>query len=174
MMEGEASVVVCVADQTLLLMRGERVDRRYHVSTSRHGVGNIEGSGKTPPGLHRIAERIGAGQPVGMVFRDRIPTGEVALGPVDGVDAITSRILRLEGLEEGVNRGRGIDSFERCIYIHGTTDEGGIGRPTSEGCIRMRNADVIDLFDRVVAGTQVEIVESSSGIEHDTPENHGR
>ncbi len=160
-MQVTQDIRVLVSAQTLLLRREGKTIRSYAVSTSRFGVGNEEGSYKTPPGRHRVAGKAGAGAPAGTVFRERARTGEVVLpgpsSPLSSGDAITSRILRLEGLEPGVNRGEGIDSLARCIYIHGTPEESRIGIPASHGCIRMRNADVIELFDLVETGTEVVI-----------------
>ena len=125
--------------------------RRYPVSTALKGVGNRQDSYQTPLGIHRIRQKIGGGEPTGMVFEARQPTGRVARD-LDNreKDEITSRILWLDGLEEGVNRGGVHDTFSRFIYIHGTSDEKRIGRPVSAGCIRMRNDDVIELFDDVL------------------------
>ncbi|MDO9597136.1 MAG: L,D-transpeptidase [Azoarcus sp.] len=137
--------------------------RRYAVSTSAKGAGELQDSGCTPRGRHRIRARIGAGAPAGTVFRGRRPTGEVwtpafaATRP--GRDWILSRILWLCGEEPGFNRGARVDSMRRYIYIHGTGDDQPMGAPRSHGCIRMRNRDVIELFDLVPAGTLVEIVE---------------
>lgn len=111
-------------------------------------------------GLHRVAEKIGEGAAVGAVFLGRKPTGEVVLpGSADpGRDAITTRILWLEGLEDGLNAGGTVDTRSRYIYIHGTPHEGQIGSPASRGCVRMRNADVIELFERTPTGTHVLIL----------------
>lgn len=162
---GPLRIVVAVAGQKLHLLEGERTVKTYPVSTSRTGVGSRAGSNRTPLGLHRVAQKIGAGAAENTIFRERVSTGRVAalnLEPVPSKeDFVTSRILWLEGLEAGRNRGPGVDSFRRYIYIHGTADEGLIGRPASHGCIRMKNRDVIDLFDRVPAGTPVEIVEEA-------------
>jgi hypothetical protein len=126
----------------------------YPVSTAANGRGQREGSFCTPTGWHRICEKIGAGEPLGRVFRGRHPTDEqVFPEQYDGdSDPITSRILRLEGLEPGHNRGGDCDSQARYIYLHGTADEARIGRPVSRGCIRLRNADILELFDRVRVG----------------------
>ncbi len=123
----------------------------YPVSTSRYGVGQRENSLQTPAGIHHITQKIGANEPAGRVFKSRVATDEVCLpSDYDGEqDVITSRILRLAGLQPGFNAGGDVDSFNRYIYIHGTPDETHIGQPASIGCIRMRNQDVIDLFTRV-------------------------
>lgn len=160
---GEKFIVVKISEQTLYVMRGDIVLSSYAVSTSKYGIGNASRSNKTPLGTHRICEKIGEGAPEGMIFKARIPTGEIAQIYTDSTDVeddyVTTRILRLEGLEEGINRGEGIDSFERYIYIHGTPEEGLIGKPSSHGCVRMKNADVVALFDAVDVGILVEIVE---------------
>lgn len=126
------------------------------VSTSRFGIGQEEGSQKTPLGLHRIAEKIGAGCEPGTAFKGRRAIGHVR----DLPDArITDRILWLEGLEPGFNRGGHVDSHQRYIYIHGTADQAGIGRPDSCGCIHVATHDLIPLFDLVPVGTLVWISE---------------
>ena len=113
----------------------------------------------TPRGLHEIAERIGTGQPPGMVFKSRIPTGrhfhEVQQEDPDRCNLITSRILWLRGLEPGVNQGGAVDTYRRYVYIHGTDREDEIGKPLSAGCILMRNADIIELYEHVRTGDLV-------------------
>lgn len=150
---------VAVSKQKMVLFDGERPIKEYVVSTSRYGLGNRLASNKTPLGRHRIAKKIGEGAPLGAIFKSRVFTGKVSainLSDRPGLeDRVTSRILWLEGLEKGVNRGGRVDSFRRCIYIHGTPDEGLIGRPASHGCIRMKNKEVIELFDRVPLGTPI-------------------
>jgi hypothetical protein len=134
-----------------------RLRKTMRCSTSRHGIGQIAGSNKTPLGLHRIAEKHGAGQPVGTIFRDRIPVGNLA----DGVPerAITHRILWLDGLEPGFNRGGNVDTYNRYIYIHGTGDDATIGKPSSGGCVHLAAGDLLPLFDAVPVGTLVWICE---------------
>ena len=143
-------------DQQLLslLSPADAVVRYYPVSTAANGPGQREGSYCTPTGWHRICEKIGEGEPLGRVFRGRRPTDDCVFPEeYDGeTDVITSRILRLEGLEPGHNRGGDCDSRARYIYLHGTPDEARIGRPVSQGCIRLRNADIIELFDRLQVG----------------------
>ncbi|MDJ0777370.1 MAG: L,D-transpeptidase [Gammaproteobacteria bacterium] len=133
-------------------------NRTYPVSTAENGIGNRVDSGKTPFGIHRIRHKIGGGEARGMVFVGRQPTGKV-VQHFDNrdQDEITSRILWLDGLEQGINRGGAHDSFERYIYIHGTSDEKRIGQPVSAGCIRMNNDDVIELFDEVLVNDLVVI-----------------
>ncbi len=155
------------AQELVLLDDDGSALRRYGVSTARNGPGEREGSGCTPRGLHCVRAKIGAGAPQGAVFRGRRPTGEIwspALARAHPErDWILSRILWLSGCEPGRNRLGNVDTMRRYIYIHGTPDDQPMGEPLSHGCIRMRNADVIDLFDRVPAGTRVEI--EDSGIE---------
>lgn len=157
-------IAVSSALQRLLLLDGDEVVGRYGVSTAAAGLNGREGSYGTPPGVHRIARKIGAGQPLGTWFRSREATGSRWTPDAPGApgagdeDLILSRILTLEGCEEGVNRGPGCDSRERFIYVHGTNHEADIGRPASHGCIRMSNADVVDLFERVEEGAPLVVV----------------
>ena len=153
----ELYLVVSIEKQTLFVCSNNAIVERYNVSTSRFGNGNRENSLKTPLGVHRIREKYGAGAPAGRVFRDREDTGENWDHKQNGDNLILTRILRLEGLEEGINKGPGVDSYERYIYIHGTGREDLIGTPLSHGCVCMRNHDVIRLFDKVREGTLVYI-----------------
>ncbi len=136
-------------------------------STSSRGVGGEEGSNRTPLGWHRIHARIGDGAEPGAVFKSREPTGEVWRGETREDELITTRILWLDGLEPGVNRGPGCDSLERYIYLHGTNHESKLGEPASSGCIRMSNAEVAALFDRVHEGDLVAILDAAG---HDLPD----
>lgn len=151
------------AQQLELLDDSGRVLRRYAVSSSGKGVGEMIGSHCTPRGKHIIRAKIGAGKPENTVFIGRRPTGEIytpELGEqFPGRDWILTRILWLSGCEPGFNRMGSNDTMRRYIYIHGTPDSVSLGVPRSHGCIRMRNADVIELFDIVPAGTAVEIIE---------------
>ncbi len=137
--------------------------RSFVISTALHGAGEQQGSGCTPRGRHRIAEKIGADQPLGAVFKGRVPTGEVYSPELAQQfperDWILSRILWLDGAEPGRNCGGEVDSHARYIYIHGTNEEERLGQPVSHGCIRMANADVIALFDAVQVGDTVIIDE---------------
>jgi len=150
---GLCHINISIRDQLLRLKRGNKTLRSYPISTSRFGVGTEEGSFKTPAGHFRIAEKIGADMPMGTVFRSR-----VALGPDDPLppteDLVMSRILWLDGCEE-----HNANTRDRFIYIHGTKHEDKIGTPASHGCIRMRNADVIELFGLVHKTTAVVIRE---------------
>lgn len=146
-------IEISIRDQTLRLCRGHKVLRTYPISTSRFGLGTESGSRKTPLGQFRIAEKIGHGMPPGTVFRGRIPLG--AEDPLPQTeDLITSRILWLDGIDP-----ENSNTKERYIYIHGTKHEDRIGRPDSHGCIRMRNPDVIELFDLVHEGNRVRIID---------------
>ncbi len=140
---------------------GDMLIRQYPVSTATNGPGEHSGSYCTPRGRHRVAEKIGAGAPLYAAFKSRQPTGEIWTPELDaqhpGRDWILTRILWLEGLEPGRNKGGSVDSRARYIYIHGTNEEHKLGKPASHGCIRMRNADVVELFDRVEVGTEVRI-----------------
>jgi UDP-N-acetylmuramate--alanine ligase len=163
-------VVVDVAHQRVHLLEGGRVTLSAGVSTSVHGVGGEAGSNRTPLGWHRVAARIGAGAEPGTVFKSREPTGDVWRGEVRADDLITTRILWLDGLEPGQNRGPGCDSRERYIYFHGTNHEDRLGEPASSGCIRMSNADVVRLFDRVGEGDLVVIPDPAG---NDMPDPQG-
>ncbi len=150
-------LVVSIETQTLLVCKNDTIVERYNASTSRYGSGNRENSLKTPLGVHRIREKFGAGSPPGRIFRDREDTGEDWDHSQTGDNLILTRILRLEGLEEGINKGGGVDSYERYIYIHGTGREDLIGTPLSHGCVCLRNHDVVRLFETVTEGTLVYI-----------------
>ena len=136
---------------------------RYAVSTGAKGAGEQRGSYQTPRGRHIVRARIGAGQPINTVFVGRRPTGEIwtpALGEAfPGRDWILTRILWLSGREVGFNRLGMVDTMRRYIYLHGTPDDQVLGTPGSHGCVRMGNADIVELFDGVTAGTAVDIVE---------------
>jgi lipoprotein-anchoring transpeptidase ErfK/SrfK len=148
--------------QRLDLLEGEQVLASYPVSTAAKGAGEREGSGQTPRGLHEIRAKIGRGAPPGAVFVGRRATGEICTpGMVRSEpqrDWVLTRILWLRGLEPGRNRFGDVDTMRRYIYIHGTPHEDALGTPGSHGCIRMRSADVIEIFDLVEPGTPVEIV----------------
>lgn len=140
---------------------GDILLRQYPVSTALKGPGELSGSHCTPRGLHRITEKIGAGAPLYSVFKSRQPTGEIWTPELDARypdrDWILTRILWLAGQEPGRNQGGQVDTYDRYIYIHGTSEEHRLGTPVSHGCIRMSNSDVLDLFDRVAIGTAVRI-----------------
>jgi lipoprotein-anchoring transpeptidase ErfK/SrfK len=160
---GERLLRVSLTEQRLDLIDGQAVVQSYSVSTSKHGAGEQAGSLKTPRGRHIVRAKIGDGQPLGSVFVGRRPTGEIhseALArATPDRDWVLSRILWLSGTEIGKNRLGSVDSMRRYIYIHGTPDSEPLGEPRSIGCIRMSNADVVELFDLVAVGTPVEITE---------------
>ncbi len=162
MTAGDRHIVVSLARQELLLFAGDSCQARYLVSTSRYGPGEKMDSQCTPRGLHRIRACIGAGLAPGSVLVGRRPTGEVCTpelaSRLPARDWILTRILWLCGCEPGRNRFGKVDSMQRFIYIHGTPDQEVMGVPQSHGCIRMRNTDVLELFDQVGIGTLVDIV----------------
>ncbi|HUE35810.1 MAG TPA: L,D-transpeptidase [Candidatus Acidoferrum sp.] len=145
-----------------LVIAEHKLKKKLPCSTSRFGIGQVEGSNKTPLGLHRISEKIGAGAPAGTVFKARKAVGLVSQ-PEFADAKITTRILWLEGLEPGFNQGGNMDSHARYIYIHGTADQSSIGKPASCGCIHLADADIIPLFDLLPSGTLVWICESLNG-----------
>ncbi|KGK41581.1 peptidase [Nitrincola sp. A-D6] len=148
------------AQQLSLLVQGKPV-RHYRVSTAKNGAGNTENSGCTPLGLHYVRAKIGAGLPVNSVFVGRRFTGEYYTSSLASRypqrDWILTRILWLCGLEPGFNRLGQVDSMRRFIYIHGTPDTEPMGIPLSHGCVRMRNADILELFELIQAGCRVSI-----------------
>lgn len=152
-------LVVRITSQTLQFYCRNSLTRTFAVSTSIRPPSNVANSLGTPRGLHEIAERIGGGQPSGVVFKGRIPTGrhfsEYTADEIRTDDLITSRILWLRGLEPGINAGGQVDTHDRYIYIHGTRHENKLGTPASGGCVRMSNRDIIELYDEVRAGDWV-------------------
>ncbi len=154
-------IVVDISDQRLYLVEDSIIIESYPISSSKYGEGSIENSFKTPLGKHIIKEKIGYGVPLNTIFLARVNTNKKAhiIRSLDDSedDYVTSRILWLDGLEEGINKGKGVDSFNRFIYIHGTHEEGLIGQKASHGCIRMFNNDVVKLYDMVKKGTKVYI-----------------
>ena len=151
-----------IGTATLQFFRHGELVKTYGISTSKRPPSNVKDSLGTPRGLHEIAERIGAGQPPGMVFKSRVPTGRHFLEFPDAAandNLITGRILWLRGLEEGVNRGGNVDTYDRYVYIHGTNHEARIGEPLSAGCVLMRNLDIVELYEEVRAGDHVWIVD---------------
>lgn len=160
-MKNGQRIRIDLTTQMLFLYQGQELLTSYPVSTSRQGPGEEMGSGCTPRGLHRIRIKIGAGEPENMVFVGRRPTGEIytpELGEKNPQrDWILTRILWLTGLESGRNSGGQKDTLHRFIYIHGCPDSEPMGVPLSHGCIRMRNQDLLDLFERVETATIVVI-----------------
>jgi lipoprotein-anchoring transpeptidase ErfK/SrfK len=147
---------VSIFRQELILVDNDRIVKRYPCSTACAGSGNVIDSGKTPTGWHRVGAKIGDGLAAGAVLKDRRWTGQVwsADMPTED-DLILSRILWLEGLEDGVNRGGDVDTWSRYIYIHGTNRIDDLGKPASAGCIRLDPEQVIDLYDRIDEGCVV-------------------
>lgn len=158
----EKYMYVSIKHQRLYLIVNDSTIRKYPISTAAKGIGSKKNSYKTPPGLHSISRKIGDDVPVGGLFQSRIYTGRqvkilTERKKADG-DYVTSRILWLQGEEPGLNKGRNVDSYNRYIYIHGTAEEGFIGEPASHGCIRMKNTDVIELYNLVDEGTPILIL----------------
>ena len=159
-------LVINIAQQTLTFYEYDKEVTQYTVSTAKNGIGSQQDSGCTPLGKHFIAKKIGTDEPINAVFIGRVPTGEIYSAELGKRhperDWILSRILWLSGLVEGVNKGSnsqgGCDTYQRYIYIHGTPDSEPMGVPLSHGCIRMRNEDIMELFERVEEGTAVTII----------------
>lgn len=155
-------IQIDAAKQELTLLEGGKVVKRYAVSTAKKGLGEKNGSFQTPRGKHIIRAKIGAGQPPGTVFVRRRPTGEIWSRELHekypGRDWILTRILWLSGTERGKNRLGDVDTMRRYIYIHGSHELAEMGKPGSIGCVRMRNKDIIELYDLVPPYTPVEIV----------------
>ena len=155
-------VFISIKKQKLYHIKNNKIVNKYIISSSKYGVGNQEGSNKTPLGLHKIKEKHGEKTPINGRMIGRIFYGNIAKIYTDKTqsktDDITTRILWLEGLEKGKNLGPGIDSYERYIYIHGTSEEGKLGEPASNGCIRMKNKDIFDLYKKLEVGTLVLIL----------------
>lgn len=156
-----AVIRIELAGQRLVLLGAGGAALEYRVSTSKHGAGERQSTYRTPRGRHVIRAKIGAGAPRGAVFRGRRPTGEIYSSALAAEfperDWILTRILWLSGCEPGRNRLGDVDTMRRYIYIHGMPDTEPVGVPASMGCVRMRNDDIVELFDRVAVGTPVEI-----------------
>ncbi|HEY0968700.1 MAG TPA: L,D-transpeptidase [Opitutaceae bacterium] len=156
-------LVVRISTQTLQFYRNSLPVKSYVISTSLRPPSNIKDSQGTPRGLHTIAERIGGGQPPGMVFKSRVPTGRhfSEYGEEENArsNLITTRILWLRGLEPGFNAGGNVDSYDRYVYIHGTNHEEQLGRPQSGGCVLVEARELIELYDEVRVGDHVFITD---------------
>lgn len=153
----ETKMILCasITSQKLYLMQKGEIVKEYTMSTSRKPPSCVENSLGTPWGLHEVCEKIGDGEEIGMVFVGRKPIGETysSCGQEMRVkNLITTRILRLRGLQEGINKGSGVDSYDRYVYIHGTNHEDRLGKPSSSGCLQLGNEDVLELHDLVDQG----------------------
>ena len=150
---------VNIDKQSMYLLKKGTISRAFKISTSYYGTGSETNSFKTPLGKHEIYKKIGEDLPINAILKGRVWNGAIANVITDDIDTdfdhVTSRILWLDGLEEGKNKGAGVDSRSRYIYIHGTAEEGLIGKPASDGCIRMYNSEVIELFGLVEEKAQV-------------------
>ena len=155
------TIEVDLSKQEMMLLKGGNVVKRYSISTGKNGVGEEMNSGKTPRGRHIIRAKIGAHAPENTVFVGRRPTGELYTPQLrrqfPDRDWILTRIFWLSGLEPGKNRLGDVDTMRRYVYIHGTPDDVQMGVPGSKGCIRMRNSDIIELFDLVSARSLITI-----------------
>ncbi len=154
----ERLIVVSIANQRLLFYVGSVLGKSCVISTSLRPPSNLQDSLGTPRGLHEIAEKIGAGQPPGMVFQSRVATGRhfrELSAEANERNIITTRILRLRGLEPGHNAGGNVDTYARYVYIHGTNHEEKLGAPASSGCVQMHNIEIAELFDLVRPGDPV-------------------
>ena len=154
-------IEISIKTQTLTLLRDKEIILKYPISSAKKGIGQLKNSNCTPLGNHIIRAKIGAGYPMYAIFHARRWSGELwgADYKIGSEDLILSRILWLSGTEVGFNRLENVDTMQRFIYIHGTHDEENIGQPVSHGCIRMKNKDVISLFDLVNVGEKVIINE---------------
>ena len=151
-------LIASIKLQIIALFTNGKSDKVYQMSSSKNPPSCVEDSLGTPWGLHEVNQKIGARQPVGMVFEGREPIGlkySECSPEKQQKNLITSRILRLEGLEEGINRGGSVDSFARYVYIHGTNHEENLGKPASSGCLQVANLDAVELFDLVPLKTHL-------------------
>jgi L,D-transpeptidase YbiS len=152
---------ISIQKQTLSIYEDAKLLAQYAISTALNGAGCEKNSGCTPLGQHIIRAKIGKDAPVNTVFVGRRPTGEIwspaLMAAFPQRDWILTRILWLSGKEIGKNRLGNVDTMQRYIYIHGAPDSVEMGKAASHGCVRMRNADLIALFDRVTVGTRVNI-----------------
>ena len=153
---------VNITKQKMYYIKEGGIVKTYVISSSNYGVGNKAGSNKTPIGLHKVKQKFGEETPINGKMIGRVFYGDIATIYTDNTksktDDVCSRILWLVGLEEGLNKGEGIDSYNRYIYIHGTSEEGLLGKPASHGCIRMKNKEVIELYERIKIDTLVLIL----------------
>ena len=161
-LEMDEFIYVAAQRQRLYLIKDRKIVSKHTISTSKYGIGSTADSEKTPLGLHRIYSKFGGNTPLGGILKERRYIGkeaQIITDPIDiESDDVTTRILWLEGLEPGVNKGGNLDSRRRCIYIHGTPEEGLLGQPASHGCIRMKNEEIINLYDQAGKGMHVIIL----------------
>jgi lipoprotein-anchoring transpeptidase ErfK/SrfK len=155
-------IYVAAKSQKMYHVSDGKIVDEYIISTSKNGIGEFNGSYKTPSGLHRIREKVGDNVPLGGIIKDKQYTGKVAKIIEDPIsietDDLTSRAMHLEGVEFSLNKGGDNDSYSRAIFIHGTPEEGLLGTPASKGCVRMNNKDIIDLYDKTFVGMYVIIL----------------
>ncbi len=155
-------LIIDLSEQKMFHYKDKKLVKAYTISSSKFGIGSKAGTNKTPLGVHYVKQRFGKNAALGTIFKARRNTGKIAEIATDDRDLkhdyVTTRILWLKGLEKNKNLGRGIDSFLRYIYIHGTAEEGKIGQPASHGCIRMYNKDVVELYSQVDTGALVNII----------------
>lgn len=160
---GELYLEVDIGQQQMRVWQDQQLIKNYVISTAVNGAGEEHGSGCTPRGWHQVRALIGRGQALNTVYVARRPTGEIYSAALRADhperDWILSRILWLSGLEKGLNRMGNVDTMQRLIYIHGAPDDEAFGEPVSHGCVRMKNNDIMELFDMVSAGTRVLIHE---------------
>lgn len=153
--------IVSIADQAMAFIKNDELSRQFSISTSKKPPSCVENSYGTPTGLHCAADKIGDGAPMGMVFKGRQPIGrhfsELPTAEQERC-LITTRIIRLRGLEEGINAGPGLDTYDRYVYIHGTNHESRIGTPFSAGCVTLSNADVVTVFNLIHEDDLITIV----------------
>lgn len=154
-------IYVNTKEQQLCLLDKSDLIAKYPISTAKNGLGEVKGSEKTPRGWHCVEKKIGGNAPLNTVFKGRVPTGEIYCDELAAMyptrDWILTRILWLSGLEAGKNKGNDVDTFARYIYIHGAPDTASFDKPSSHGCVRMRNVDLVTLFDAVDEKTPVYI-----------------
>ena len=154
---------VSVKTQKMYHIINNEVVKTFIISTAEKGIGNIKNSEQTPLGLHSVKEKHGDNTPLNGRMIGRVFYGQIATIYNDSsrskTDDVTTRILWLSGEEEGVNKGGNVDSYQRYIYIHGTSEEGRLGTPASHGCIRMNNKDVLELYNKIPVGTKVLILD---------------
>lgn len=159
----QSRIIINIQHQKLYLLEDSDTIADYDISSAKAGIGSNMGSFKTPLGKHKVVNKIGEGLPIGAIFIAREFTGKIAKIYHDNTDVdedwILTRIIQIRGLEPGINLGGNVDSYRRRIYIHGTNEEGLIGVPASHGCIRMKNNDMIKLFNNTSTNTIVDIVE---------------